>query len=109
MSESRLAVEYSALEKRIKRLRRIAYLISKPVFRQTFEQTGLKTQESVIGLIRGEQERSLHEWLDSSCKVVIEEMSARELHELAQRESVSNYKRMCTEQLRAELIRLRDS
>lgn len=109
MIESRLTLARHELNQQIKKLRRIHHLISKPEFEKTFADTGLKTQDDLIGLIRSDSERALREWLDRSRKIPIEEMSARQLEGLAQREGVSNYKRIGTEPLRTELIRLRDS
>lgn len=109
MTESRLTLVRHELNQQIKKLRRIDRLISKPEFEKTFADIGLKTQDIVVGLIQGGQERSLRGWLDRSRKIPIEEMSARKLEGLARREGVSNYKRIGTEPLRTELIRLRDS
>lgn len=109
MSEDRLAVECSRLENRIKLLRRIVFLISKPDFRQTFTDAGPQTQDSVIRLIREERDRPIREWWSRSRVIAIEDMSARQLHQLARAESICNYKRIGTEELRSELIRLRDS
>lgn len=97
------------LERFINLLRRMEYLIRKGEFEQAYLAASSEEREAVTELIRKLNETELKRWFDDQQSKEIEEMSVRELYAIAQQEKILNYKRIRPEQLRAELIRLRDS
>ena len=79
---------------RINRIRRVKRILDRPEFQTAWQTVTLQESQSVEALIALNKASQLQAWLDQRCKKSYDEMTLRELRDLAKVYSIPYYAAM---------------